>query len=39
MNTELLHKLIELIVAEVVRRVAKLEREQQHPEQVLVLTI
>lgn len=37
MNTELLHKLIELIVAEVVRRVAKLEREQQHPEQVLVL--
>lgn len=37
MNTELLHKLIELIVAEVVKRVAKLERESQHPEQVLVL--
>lgn len=37
MNTELLHKLIELIVAEVVRRVARLEREKQHPEQVLVL--
>lgn len=37
MNTELLHKLIELIVAEVVKRVAKLEREKQHPEQVLVL--
>lgn len=37
MNTELLHKLIELIVEEVVRRVARLEREAQHPEQVLVL--
>lgn len=37
MDTELLHKLIELIVAEVVRRVARLEREQRHPEQVLVL--
>ncbi|MBQ3356320.1 MAG: hypothetical protein IJG45_04315 [Oscillospiraceae bacterium] len=37
MDTELLHKLIELIVAEVVRRVARLEREKQHPEQVLVL--
>lgn len=37
MNTELLHKLIELIVAEVVKRVAKLERESRHPEQVLVL--
>ena len=37
MDTELLHKLIEMIVAEVVRRVARLEREKQHPEQVLVL--
>ncbi|MBQ6431509.1 MAG: hypothetical protein IJJ99_06520 [Oscillospiraceae bacterium] len=37
MDTELLHKLIELIVAEVVRRVARLEREKQHPEQTLVL--
>lgn len=37
MNTELLHKLIEAIVAEVVRRVAVLERQRQHPERVLVL--
>lgn len=37
MNKELLHKLIEAIVAEVVRRVALLERQKQHPEQVLVL--
>ena len=37
MNRELLHKLIEAIVAEVVRRVAELERQKQHPEQVLVL--
>lgn len=37
MNNELLHKLIEAIVAEVVRRVARLERERQHPEDVLVL--
>lgn len=37
MNSELLHKLIELIVDEVVRRVARLERQKQHPEQVLVL--
>lgn len=37
MDTELLHKFIELIVAEVVRRVARLEREKQHPEQVLAL--
>lgn len=37
MDTTLLHKLTELIVAEVVRRVARLEREAQHPEQVLVL--
>ena len=38
MNQELLHKLIEAIVAEVVRRVAILERQKQHPEDVLVLT-
>ena len=31
MNSELLHKLIELIVDEVVRRVARLERQKQHP--------
>lgn len=37
MNRELLHKLIEAIVAEVVRRVAVLERQKQHPEHVLVL--
>ena len=37
MNRELLHKLIEIIVAEVVRRVASLERQKQHPEQTLVL--
>lgn len=37
MNRELLHKLIETIVAEVVRRVALLERQKQHPEQTLVL--
>lgn len=37
MNAELLHKLIEAIVAEVVRRVAALERQKQHPEDVLVL--
>lgn len=37
MNRELLHKLIEAIVAEVVRRVALLERQKQHPEQVLIL--
>ncbi len=37
MNKELLHKLIDAIVAEVVRRVARLERQKQHPEQVLVL--
>ncbi|MBR4309349.1 MAG: hypothetical protein IKT58_07115 [Oscillospiraceae bacterium] len=37
MNRELLHKLIEAIVAEVVRRVAILERRKQHPERVLVL--
>lgn len=37
MNRELLHKLIEAIVAEVVRRVALLERQKQHPEHVLVL--
>lgn len=37
MNNELLHKLIEAIVAEVVRRVAKLERQARHPEDVLVL--
>lgn len=37
MDRELLHKFIELIVAEVVRRVALLERQKQHPEQVLVL--
>ena len=37
MNRELLHKLIETIVAEVVRRVALLERQKQRPEQVLVL--
>ena len=37
MNRELLHKLIDAIVAEVVRRVALLERQKQHPEHVLVL--
>lgn len=37
MNAELLHKLIETIVAEVVRRVTALERQRQHPEDVLVL--
>ena len=37
MNRELLHKLIDAIVAEVVRRVALLERQRQHPEHVLVL--
>lgn len=37
MNQELLHKFIEAIVAEVVRRVAILERQKQHPEDVLVL--
>ena len=37
MDRDLLHKLIEAIVAEVVRRVAALERQKQHPEQVLVL--
>lgn len=37
MDRDLLHKLIETIVAEVVRRVAALERQKQHPEQVLVL--
>lgn len=37
MNHELLHKLIELIVAEVVKRVALLERQKQHPEDVAVL--
>lgn len=37
MEQALLHKLIETIVAEVVRRVAASERQRQHPEQVLVL--
>ena len=37
MNQELLHKFIEAIVAEVVRRAAILERQKQHPEDVLVL--
>lgn len=37
MDRDLLHKLIEAIVAEVVRRVAEQERQKQHPEQVLVL--
>lgn len=37
MEQTLLHKLIEAIVSEVVRRVAELERQKQHPEQVLVL--
>lgn len=37
MDRDLLHKLIEAIVAEVLRRVAALERQKQHPEQVLVL--
>lgn len=37
MNQEFIHKLIELIVEEVVRRVAALERQRQHPEEVLVL--
>lgn len=37
MDQELLHKLIERIVAEVVRRTALLERQKQHPERVLVL--
>ncbi len=37
MDQKLLHKLIEMIVAEVTRRVAVLERQRQHPEQVLVL--
>lgn len=37
MNQEWIHKLTELIVAEVVRRVALLERQKQHPERVLVL--
>ena len=37
MDRDLLHKLIDAIVAEVVRRVAALERQKQHPEQVLVL--
>ena len=38
MEKLLLHKLIDAIVAEVVRRVAILERQKQHPEDVLVLT-
>ena len=37
MNRELLHKLIDLIVAEVVRRVAIAVRQAQHPEDVAVL--
>lgn len=37
MNQELLHKLIDLIVAEVVRRVTLLQRQKQHPEDVAVL--
>ncbi len=37
MNHELLHKLIELIVAEVDKRVAILQRQAQHPEDVAVL--
>lgn len=37
MDKELLHKLIEMIVAEVTRRVALLERQRQHPEHVVVL--
>lgn len=37
MNHELLHKLIDLIVAEVVKRVAILQRQAQHPEDVAVL--
>ncbi len=37
MNRELLHKLIDLIVAEVVRRVAVAMRQAQHPEDVAVL--
>ena len=37
MNNELLHKLIDLIVEEVVRRVAQLERQKQHREEVLVI--
>ena len=37
MDRDLLHKLIDAIVAEVLRRVAALERQKQHPEQVLVL--
>lgn len=37
MNRELLHKLIDAIVAEVVRRVTLLERQRQHPEHTLVL--
>lgn len=37
MHQDFMHKLIELIVEEVVRRVAALERQAQHPEDVLVL--
>lgn len=37
MNRELLHKLIDAIVEEVVRRVAIMERRKQNPERVLVL--
>lgn len=37
MSHELLHKLIDLIVAEVVKRVAVLQRQAQHPEDVAVL--
>lgn len=37
MDRPTLEKLIEAIVAEVVRRVALLERQKQHPERVLVL--
>lgn len=37
MNHELLQKLIDAIVAEVVRRVVEAERQRQHPERVLVL--
>lgn len=37
MNRELLHKLIDAIVEEVVRRVTVMERQKQHPERVLIL--
>ena len=37
MDRAQLYKLTELIVAEVVRRIAQEERRRQHPEQVLVL--